>query len=259
MNLEAAINKQVEIFHKKTNFIYMDGIVWELTPNIYNCVLKYSVSDNETKRIESERDFLKDSNGTCIHNKTWSDPIKVIFSITKFQMYINEKDLTWIGTVHHEYSHAVDQRIIFLDMKPTTPDEIYEWEYYRAFILWSEFFARKTGYEMVLKERVFKDKHANKMTLFLTAKAHIQVILNGIIDSFSKQDTYNLMQFFGKFAMIEDIFPAKFDFESFLKNSFNHEQILFLQAFYKICKSVSRENFKEGLPILQSFVQVNNL
>ena len=37
MNIEAAINKQVEIFHKKTNFKYMDGIVWELVKSIFVC------------------------------------------------------------------------------------------------------------------------------------------------------------------------------------------------------------------------------
>lgn len=174
MSIVSKINEQVRIFHENTNSSYVNNIFWEITPKIYERVVQLAVTENEARRFDADKDRLMSLNGTCIHGRCWYDPIHVIFNETIIRKYMDEKNLTWIGTVHHEYSHAVDLRIILSDLKPDLPDEIFTWEYYSSFTLWSEFFARKTGFERFFKETVAKDKHATNLTSLQYANAYIR-------------------------------------------------------------------------------------
>jgi len=259
MNIVSAISEQVKIFHKNSHFIYLNNIIWEITPNIYDRVMQLAVSESEARSFEADKERISSFNGTCIHGNSWDDPVIVIFNETHFRRCMDQKDYTWIGTVHHEYSHAVDHRIILSRLQPKSPDEIMNWEYYEPFKSWSEFLARKTGYEQVLRAHAFKNKHANSMTLFQFARANVSCIVDGIKESILSLNLYNLMQYLGKFAVLEELFSGKFNLESSLGSSFPEVTQELLLELFIICQNISRENFEEGLPKLHDFIIANNL
>ena len=49
-----------------------------------------------------------DYNGRMVVPESLDDPIHILLNTRKVEEYTNDGSMTWIGTIGHEYTHAID-------------------------------------------------------------------------------------------------------------------------------------------------------
>ena len=125
--------------------------------------------------------------------------ITVMFSSKVFQF----DSYTWRGTVRHEFTHAHDYWDLADYLAVTEMDDIYDYQFYEVFRLWSEYRARKAG-----ASNVFKQEYAHFSTpeIFNICNISFEQICHNLI---SASTAYDAMQDFGRYSALKELYSDK--------------------------------------------------
>ena len=85
-------------------------------------------------------------NGRMVAPHSLEDPIFILLNINKVLKYTEDRTLTWVGTIGHELTHAVDYYEMARKTEVETYDSLQDLPHFTLFQLWSEYHARKKGY-----------------------------------------------------------------------------------------------------------------
>ena len=66
-----------------------------------------NLSPSPTTSILKEG-IQSDYNGRMVVPESLDDPIHILLNTRKVEEYTNDGSMTWIGTIGHEYTHAID-------------------------------------------------------------------------------------------------------------------------------------------------------
>lgn len=198
-------------------------------------VLNEYVTGEMTERYVTS--FLEQGsipNGTVIF-KNVNEKI-YIFILSSVFRYNNA---TWVGTIHHEMTHANDMYEFCIQNGLDSYERMLENEYYNAFIMWSEYHARKNGFMLV---RACSYSFNNQEEEREHIEEELEMIRNKIIEEYrgvfsTWSDLNALMQHLGRIAVFHELFPE--DKEYFLdyifRNALNDYHEAIVRELYNMC------------------------
>lgn len=159
-------------------------------------------------------------NGTMVTPREPDGTFTVIIDNQYFVEECKNNTLSWMGTIAHEITHAIDYRNYARIIAASNYDEVLDTSRHRMFQLWTEFNAKRHGYYF-LRKHTFKN---------LTDEGQIPYIINTELPgeivymteeynstSDGWQQIYTVSQFLGRLAVWEDLFPSCFN-RDFIKN-----------------------------------------
>lgn len=203
------IQNEIELFYRnnpeKRSKLYENLIDFKCCENMYR----------EAKRIDSIRakkdgkKRINELNGTVVVKEKPQEGVLALFSNHKIREHQNDNHChDWRGTVQHEYTHAHDfiDYINYFGFEDR--DEIYESNDYDGFYNWTEFHARKEGYLRIISI-LYKDCDEN--AILMNAKNIMNILVNNLQHVDIGGYRYALMQFFGRCAAIEKMYPRIID------------------------------------------------
>lgn len=162
-----------------------------------------------------------DYNGRMVVPESLDDPIHILLNTRKVEEYTNDGSMTWIGTIGHEYTHAIDfyQMARLEELDSYSPLE--ETSKYVMFQQWTEYHARKCGYRFLRKyfEATGQILQGDEQIEYIMeTEAPIQTRrFNRKYNQGSPNDRlYLTMQYLGRFSVWIDLFPAHFNEEQLL-------------------------------------------
>lgn len=215
--------------------IIPENIRINIVDNIFESSLAMPTTHKIRERISKNK---VDINGTIVLGKTVGDIINVMIS-SKVFMYANN---TWVGTIYHELSHACDYFEYAKEMKIIYFNDIFN-KYFNAFVMWSEFYARKKGFKKV-RELSYKFstqesemEHIKDEELILIIKWYKEVY-KGYQEI---SDIYNLMQALGRIALFAELFPEMNSsiVEKTFANTIEEDKLWIVRNIFDFCKSKS--------------------
>ena len=172
--------------------------------------------------------ILKDTeqnnfNGRMVLPISLNDPIHLLINIQKALEYEKAGNTaTWIGTLAHEFTHAID----YYQMARLERLDVYlpleKAGKYTFFQMWSEYHARKLGYYYLRRYReqhgVMRDKETQIQHIIKFEAPTQAAQFKGMWEKVSpSQRLYNTMQDLGRYSVWMDIFPDVFGRTYFLK------------------------------------------
>ncbi len=176
-----------------------------------------------------------DYNGRMVVPVSLDERISILLNLNKIVEYTEDGSLTWIGTIAHELTHAIDYyRMARIEgLREYVPLE--NPELYCLFQLWTEYHARNHGYRFL---RNFLDG----LGRIGSRESQIYHIRNTEWpfqrDAYSRQyqletertyqQMYLTMQILGRYSVWCDLFPEEFNAEEF------SEQFSDMQWMYKL-------------------------
>lgn len=119
-----------------------------LTDNLNrtHCELRPEYRRSLTK-IEAEE--ANDYNGRMVVPRSLDEAINILINTEKVKQYTEDGSMTWVGTFAHELTHAIDYYQMARREALTCYTLLEESPFYHAFQLWSEYHARKLGYNFL--------------------------------------------------------------------------------------------------------------
>ncbi len=166
-----------------------------------------------------------DSNGRTVFPKCINDKISILINVQRVIEYTNDNSYTWIGTIAHEFTHAIDFNMMAKKERLNTYDPLMRREGYHMFQLWSEYHARRLGYnflryELGIDSGTYTDEERIDNILNREIPVHMDRFYNeDHSDNDGNRQLYLTMQIAGRFSVWCDIFPEIFT-DDFLKNTF---------------------------------------
>lgn len=197
--LQKKVEKHSEQFIFNQNCMLMPYEIL-VTDCIYDKSIELCGSEKQKKDFMEEKEWVKQLNGTVVLGKTLQDTIYVLIDAKTFE-YDN---YTWRGTVFHELTHACDFYEFGKHFKYSMVDDMYKDEYFPSLKLWSEFHARKNGFKCIWKFIYNNITYTEKIRL---ARQNFELWIDELQKNF---DSYQLMQYLGRFSVINELFPNIF-------------------------------------------------
>lgn len=171
--------------------------------------------------IENDNDY----NGRMVLPKHIGDTISILLNKQKIVQYTNDKSYTWIGTFAHELTHAIDYSMMALMEELTAYDPLLRRENYLIFQLWSEYHAKRLGYNFLRYElKVDCDTNTTNERIDNIINRELPFHMENFYNEYhstanGNQQLYWTMQIVGRFSVWCDLFPDIFN-DKFLRNVF---------------------------------------
>lgn len=190
--------------------------------NVCNCEpinLSIVFSDNIWEKYwsirpdhQSNSSRQQSSNGTVVPPLNLDGTFTVIVNNQYFMTEIKNRNLSWIGTIIHEITHAKDYKEYAQIVSATSYDEILTAEH-RMFHLWTEFNAKRYGYYFLRKYYFDNMTDLAQIPYIVNTELPEQVLFmsnqyNSTTDVWHQ--IYTVSQFLGHLAVWEDLFPTYF-------------------------------------------------
>lgn len=208
--------------------------------------------------IYSQQNF----NGRMVAPCDIKDNISILLNTNKVVQYCNDGSMTWIGTFAHELTHAIDFYMMARKEKLQSYDELQQCSTYLMFQLWSEYHARKLGYQFlrtilgVDKQPTYSLKecidHIQNTEWPTHKKHHFEEYhknRNG------NNQMYITMQLLGRYSVWCDLFPHNFNEDTFAMDFANEIWMQHLFSFMR-----HHETFDliyENFDLMESIINEN--
>ena len=194
-------------------------------------------------------------NGRMVAPYSLSDPICILLNINKIREYTEDRTMTWVGTIGHEITHAVDYYQMTKQTGIDTYDSLEYLPVFTLFQLWSEYHARKKGYRFLLDfhHSEGNDRPDEQEIQYISKTEwpyHIRRFINeyDTYKSDGYQQVYITMQLLGRYSVWCDMFPDVFNADAlardFVKNPWMTDLFIFLY---------SHETLDEVFPCFDEF------
>lgn len=195
-----AIQGQINEFYLQRPNIHNKGMVTcILTDDLYSKRLELAKSQKERRlTIESKKD-LDNFNGSILPGRTRNDVVTALISTKAFQW----DAYTWLGTIHHEFTHAHDFLDIADYLEIYEMDGIYDYQFYWPFQWWSEFHARDAGLQNVYR---FLYEKSDSSIIESICREIIPKICHQLKSS---QNPYTAMQCYGRYSALLELYENK--------------------------------------------------
>lgn len=239
-------------------------MTFDLTP----VDVKYSIVDDMEKAYAAIRPDYATAhpetvatanmyNGLTVMPETLDGAFDVLLNAKRMLTYLREENFTWVGTIVHETTHAIDYseyaNLVWID----SYEELQDIGRHAMFQLWTEFNARSKGYYFVRKYS-FKD---------MRDMSQVKDIINHELPaqyerlcreyhatSDGYQQAYLVAQYLGRLYTLQQLFPTTFT-NDFVKshlgaNQWMYEWYLLLSKYNQLADAY--EHFDEMRYILLS-------
>ena len=186
--------------------------------NRTHCELRPEYKD---KLVGTSAALNNDYNGRMVVPHSIDETISILINTEKMKQYTNDGSLTWVGTVSHELTHAIDYYQMARREALPCYEPLEEMSLYRMFQLWSEYHARKLGYrflrEFHCKLGNLGDKQQQLKYIVETEwpfhkNDHYRAYHSNIDGN---QQMYITMQLLGRYSVWCDLFPDYFNEQAF--------------------------------------------
>ena len=156
-----------------------------------------------------------DFNGRMVVPDSTMDTIHILLNSVMVKQYTEDGSMTWVGTVGHEFTHAVDFYTMAQKDELTSYTPLEEPGQYLMFQQWTEYHARKCGYRFL--REFFNSiglnlKRDEQISHILQTEAPMQT--NRFHDQYqastSNNRLYLTMQYLGRYSVWMDLFPTTF-------------------------------------------------
>lgn len=164
-----------------------------------------------------------DFNGRMVLPVTLDKPMYILINKSKMKEYAASG--TWIGTIAHELTHAIDFYCMARLENLDNYNELEKSCKYNVFRLWSEYNARKKGYKFlryIMSENLGTPEEQIKDILQRELPGQKQIFLSLYNDNYSNEydQIYHVMNYLGRYSVWCDLFPDIFS-EEFLATDMN--------------------------------------
>lgn len=167
--------------------------------------------------LESDNNY----NGRVVVPRKLDDTIHILLNTQKVIEYTNDNSMTWVGTLAHELTHAIDYHQMARRESLESYDPLEEISLYSMFQLWSEYHARKLGYRF-LREILgeYKDSTTQNEVISFIKDTEWPFHKNRHYQEYHKdqngwQQIYVTMQLLGRYSVWCDLFPENFNLSKF--------------------------------------------
>lgn len=211
------INPHIELLHED---------------DLYSSAMKCVVKGGEEEAIlQRQRTNINDLNGTVILGNSPLDKICVLLNNIELKKYFFNGNFTWMGTVFHECTHAMDYYRYAKILNVCSADEVYLSEPHEIFQLWSEFHAKYIGVKKINAAGLAKQDTQEKLGLLNHYWSELIRKTQGSVSS----NLYELMQCLGRFKAMEDLNSIVINpfTQSFFKNSTTNIENSAIPQIYK--------------------------
>lgn len=229
------INHLFLIYGKMYSAVFQVPIEIELTDNLD---LRHNEIRPDLTELLSLKSVHSDDNGRLVIPQKVGDTFYILLNETKIREYILNKDPTWIGTITHEITHAID----FYQMAQKRKlDNYSELEKAKSlFASWSEYHAKRVGYSFLRSICV-------EMNLLQENEETCEYIINEEWPYFKEKyykaynensndgiyQIYLTMHILGRYSVWNDLYPNKFNVENLLEDFYNAPWIGNLYIFLR--------------------------
>lgn len=186
-----------------------------------------------------------DFNGRMVVPVSLDDPIHILLNTTKVQEYTNDGSMTWIGTLAHELTHAIDYYQMARMEGLTTYAPLEKAEQYLMFQLWTEYHARKRGYSFLrqfLSDTGAVVRGRDEQIEYISTKEwpfhRRRYYQEYHADNNGKNQLYLTMQLLGRYSVWADLFPDCFNEESLSMDFYGTEWMIDLFRFLHTHESI---------------------
>lgn len=155
-----------------------------------------------------------DYNGRMVLPNSLEEPIHILVNLKKVDQYTKDGSMTWIGTIGHELTHAIDYyqmaRLEELSSYLSLEDSSH-----LMFRMWSEYHAKKCGYRFLRKYFELSGSMPADddiiMHILRTELPQQTDLFNKAYNaSFPYERLYLTMQYLGRFSVWIDLYPTHF-------------------------------------------------
>lgn len=210
------------------------------------------------KRDNPQSDF----NGRMVIPERVGDQIHILLNNAKVTEYTQDGSMTWVGTIAHEYTHALDFDGIAQQDRLDSYSIIEQGSKYSMFHQWTEYHARKRGYSFLRKFMELIGRMPEKdvqISHIINTEAPYQTRLfeNWYQNGTPNDRLYCTMQYLGRYSVWMDLFPDVFQkgfllelthktfwMWDILKYLREHEELNQIYGHFDELKEVLSENWK---------------
>ena len=201
--------------------------------------------EKKNRLILQDAELSNDYNGRMIMPHSVDEKISILLNTLKMKQYTEDGSMTWIGTICHELTHAIDYYQMARKEALLFYDPLEEISLYQMFQLWSEYHARKLGYgflrEFFYRKGVLGDRLQQIRDIqereWLSHRQRYYMEYNSGIDE--NQQMYITMQLLGRYSVWCDLFPEAFNEQAIYKD-FTDLWISELLSFMRRHESLDR-------------------
>lgn len=182
-----------------------------ITDDLYEKRLELAYDESDRQNVKNIKEFIKDLNGTIAFGKKVNDSHTIIIS----NEMLKSENFNIVSTFIHELTHIHDYMNFANERNCVYTKDIEYIKEFRGFYFWTEFHARRNGYnfyrELFLKANNTIDdlelqiNHINNIELPL----HLNRLLKNNTDEANIQ-MYYVVQFLGRYSVWMDLFPEYF-------------------------------------------------
>lgn len=226
-----------------------------VTPDPYGKRLELAMDEKDRAEVIKSRSFIETLNGTVALPQRLETPPTIILNEDAIK-----SDLAYIETIVHEMTHLFDYRDLANYIGATTYDELRNYPYQGAFYYWTEFHARRYGYQFygkLLWKETYKSQE--RLTHIQSTEAPFQ--MKHLVENLGRctndgvQYMYSFMQYMGRYSVWEDLFPSSFyGLPVNIKYEYNG---LLSKIYSRLCEydefDLAKGNFKELHELFDSF------
>lgn len=219
--LEEQLNLITQYFYEEHEY---DPITIELviTGDIYSKRLELAIDEMDKIAVLKNKAFIETLNGTVVLPKSFDASPTIILNEDAIK-----DDLAYLETIVHEMTHLFDYRDLAKHIGASTYTELQGYEYQAAFYYWTEFHARRCGYQFYGK-LLWQDDYKSQERLVHVRDTESQFQMNYLVKMLGQyvndgvQYMYSFMQYMGRYSVWQDLFPSTFnDLPTNLKYEYN--------------------------------------
>jgi hypothetical protein len=215
-NIQELLEQLVQLYYKIYPTMDKIPVCLIITDNLNkeHCKIR---PDYEQFLKESDNDY----NGRLVTPMDISGVMTILMNLNSIQQYTNDGSLTWVGTFAHELTHAIDYYSIAKKEQLLSYKPLETLSSYQTFRLWSEYHARKLGYN-------FLRTYMSNVVGLGNEQQQIDYIVNTEwpfhknnyyqdyhSNSDGNQQMYITMQLLGRYSVWCDLFPNCFNEDAF--------------------------------------------
>lgn len=227
---------------------FLMPLYYETFPSVERIPVEIELTDDLNQahariRPDRKRELLtenkqNDFNGRTVVPVSVKDNIHVLLNTNRIEQYTKDGSMTWIGTLAHEYTHAIDffQMARMEGLDSYSPLEMKE--HYLMFHQWTEYHARKHGYRFLRKYfevtgQLPSTEEQVQHILNKEAPAQTEIFAQQYNSCTADEQFYLVMQYLGRFSVWIDLFPEAFDETKLLEFCHGAEWMVDLLAFLR--------------------------
>lgn len=174
--------------------------------------------DLREKYIDILTDETEQSNGRMVPPLIIGGRFYILLNQSKLLEYTRDGSYTWIGTIAHELTHAIDFFQMASLKNLNTYDDLLNRNKFPMFVYWSEYHARRCGYQF-LRATLMRDNSIpleEQITHILNSelpKQHARFMKDHNATNNGTIQINECMQFLGRLSVWQELFPDAFSEE----------------------------------------------